>query len=104
MIATLVEADRAHLLLGQVAALAAEADTLLHLFERGGEGERFFLRTLQDVEREPLCGARADARQLGELRHEVVHGRAEHRAIVPGESGRGPSGVTPTCPEIALLC
>src|SRR5581483_4333297 len=50
--------------------------------------ERLVLRTLEDMERESLCGSRADARQPSQLRDEVLHGRAEHRAIVPAATGR----------------
>src|SRR5689334_19641843 len=87
MVAALVEADAAQLFLGQVPALAAEAHALLHLLKRGRERERLVSRPLEDVEREPLRGARADPRQAGQLRDEVLDGRAEHRAIVPSGVG-----------------
>ena len=44
VVAAGVEADAAELLLGQVAALAAEADALLRLADRLGERERLLLR------------------------------------------------------------
>ena len=59
-VAACVGADRAELLLGEVAALAAEADALLHLLDRARERERLLLRGREEVEREPLRGARAD--------------------------------------------
>ncbi len=77
-VAPRVEADRAELLLGEVPALAAEADALLHLADRRRERERLLLRHLQEVEREPLRRAAADAGQARQLRDEVVDGRAEH--------------------------
>ena len=60
VVAPRVEADRAELLLGEVAALAAEADALLHVLDRVGERQRLLLRHLEEVEREPLRGAAAD--------------------------------------------
>ena len=63
MVAAAVEADRADLVLGQVPALAAEADALLHLGDRRRERERLVLRRAEDVEGEPLRRALADARQ-----------------------------------------
>ena len=78
MVAARVGADPAELLLGEVAALAAETDSFLHFGERGGERERFVTGTLQDVEREALGGARADPGQPGQLGDEVLDGRAEH--------------------------
>jgi hypothetical protein len=58
-----VRADRAELLLGQVAALAAEPNELLHVLDRRGERERLLLRRREQVEREPLRRPLADARQ-----------------------------------------
>ena len=88
VVAACVEADRACLFLGQVPALAAEADALLHLVERGGERGCLLRRALEDVEREPLRGALADPGQACQLRDEVLDGGAEHRAIVPATVGR----------------
>ena len=45
-VAARVEADRAQLVLGEVAALAAEADALLHLLDRPGERQRLLLLRL----------------------------------------------------------
>ena len=59
----------------------AEADALLHLVDRVGERERLGLRDLEDVEREPLRRAAADAGQPRQLRDEVLDGGAEHDAI-----------------------
>src|SRR4029077_21136055 len=73
-VAARVEADRAELLLGEVAALVAEADALLHVGEGGREGERLVLVRLQGVEREPLRRALPDAREARQLRDEVVDG------------------------------
>ena len=77
-VAPRVEADRAELLLGEVAALAAEAHALLHLLDRVGERERLLLLRLEEVEREPLRGAAADSRQPRQLRDEVLDGWAQH--------------------------
>ena len=88
VVAPCVRADPAELLLGQVAALAAEAHALLHLLDRGCERERFVLAALEDVEGEPLRRARADARQPGELRDEIVDRGAEHRRSLAVRCGR----------------
>ena len=81
-----VEADRAELLLGEVAALVAEPHALLHLADRVRERVRLGLRHLEEVEGEPLRGAAADARQPGELRDEIVDGRAQHAFRLLGRS------------------
>src|SRR5262249_48732351 len=84
-VAARVDADRAELLLGEIAALAAEADALLHLGDRRCERERLVFRHLQEVEREPLRRAPADAGEPRQLRDEVVDGRAEHcRRVLSG--------------------
>ena len=77
-VAPRVEADRAQLVLGEVAALAAEADALLHLLDRAGERERLLLLRLEEMEGEPLRRAAADARQARQLRDEVLDGGAQH--------------------------
>ena len=82
-VAARVEADRAHLVLGEVAALAAEAHALLHVLDRLGERERLVLRRAQEMEREALRRPRPDPGQARQLRDEIVHGRAEHGPIVP---------------------
>ena len=81
VVAPRVEADRADLLLGEVAALAAEADALLHLVIAVGERERLLLRHAGGG------GTRAAAPcalpmpgQPRQLRDEVVDGRAETSA------------------------
>src|SRR5439155_17425142 len=74
-VATGVLADRAELFLGQIPALLAEADALLHLLNRRGERERLVLRGPEQVEREPVRRAGADARQACQLRDEVVDRR-----------------------------
>ncbi len=61
-VAARVDADLAALGLGQVAALGAEADPLLHLANGVGERERVLGRGLEQVEREPLGRSGADAR------------------------------------------
>src|SRR5579884_939566 len=87
LVAARVEADRARLVLGQIAALAAEADALLHLGDRRRERERLGARPLQDVERKPLRSSLPDAGQARQLGDEVLDGGAEHAAIVPGSPG-----------------
>ena len=82
-VAPLVAADLAALLLGQVPALAAEADALLDLVDRRRESLRLVTRDAEQVEREPMRGARADSGQARELRDEVLDGRREHVRIVP---------------------
>src|SRR5262249_54185128 len=77
-----VEADRAHLVLGEVAALAAEANALLHVPDRIGQRLRLRFRRLEDVEREPLRGAAADPGQPRELPDEVLDGWAQHASRV----------------------
>jgi hypothetical protein len=94
VVAACVGADRAQLVLGQVAALGAEADALLHVLDRLRERERLVPRPREEVEREPLRRALADAGQLRELGDEVVHGRREHGRIVPAylaSSSRSPA-------------
>src|SRR5204863_5130088 len=95
MVAARVDADRAQLLLREVAALAAEADALLHLLDRGGERERLVAARLEQVEREALRRSRPDPREARQLRDEVLDGGAEHGPIVPGSIG-GTSGASAT--------
>ena len=78
VVAARVETDRADLFLREVAALAAEAHALLDLLDRPGERERLFLLRLEQVERESLRGAAADARQARQLCDEVLDGGAQH--------------------------
>ena len=84
VVAARVAADLARLLLGQVPALAAEANALLDLGDRRGERGGLVRRDAQEVEREPLRRSLADAGQARELRDEVVDRGAEHATIVPG--------------------
>src|SRR5207244_2821755 len=62
VVAASVDADAAELLLGEVPALAAEADALLDLVDRARERRRLVLRDLEEVEGEPLRRRRADSR------------------------------------------
>ena len=87
-VAARVEADRAELLLGQVAALAAEADALLDLLDRVRERDGLVLLRREDVERESLRRPRADPGQPRQLRDEVVHRGAQHHHNLPVQSGR----------------
>ena len=95
-VAPRVGADRAELLLGQVAAVAAEAHALLHLRDRLAERERLLLRDREQVEREPLRGPGADPGQAGQLRDEVVDGGAEHQVRLPRQLT---SAAPRTCPR-----
>ena len=63
----------------EVEALAAEADALLDLADRLGQRQRLLGGHPQQVEREPLRRALADAGQPRELGHQVVDRRREHR-------------------------
>ena len=51
----------------------------LGLADRVGEGQRLLVALAQEVERQPLRGARADAGQLAQLGHEPLDGRGLHR-------------------------
>ena len=77
-VAPRVRADGAELVLGQVAAVAAEVHALLHLGDRLTERERLLLRDREQVEGEALRRARADPGEPGQLGDEVVDGGAEH--------------------------
>src|SRR5262245_57502841 len=74
-VAPLVAADLAALLLGQVAALTAEADALLDLVDRRGQSLGLVARYSEQMEREPMRGTRADPGQARELRDEVLDRR-----------------------------
>ena len=87
-VAARVEADRAELLLGQVAALAAEADALLDLLDRVRERDGLVLLRREDVESESLRRPRADPGQPRQLRDQVVHRGAQHPHNLPVHSGR----------------
>ena len=79
-VAPCVEADRAELVLGEVAAIAAEADALLDLLDRAGERERLLLLGLEEMKRKPLCGAASDPGQARQLCDEILDGWAQHWA------------------------
>src|SRR5205823_5532234 len=97
-----VGTDRAHRLLGQVAALRAEADPLLHLADRVGQGERIRFRGLEDMERQPLRGPPANAGQPRELGDQVVDGRGVQGVrYIPGRP-RPPR--PPSWPIIFCCC
>src|SRR5581483_12172842 len=86
-VAARVEADRADLLLGEVAALVAEPDPLLHVADRVRKRIRLVRRHLQEMERQTLRRAAADPRQARQLRDEIVDGRAKHATTVLTLSG-----------------
>src|SRR6266404_5950325 len=88
VVAALVTTDRADLLLGEVAALVAEAHTLLYVVDRVGERLRLLLRHLEEMERESLPGPASDAGQARQLRDEIVDGGAQHRRSVAVRFGR----------------
>ena len=71
-LAPLVLADAAAWTRGEVEADLAVADGRLDLPDRVGEPERLLLGDAEDVEREPLRGALADAGQASELGDEPV--------------------------------
>jgi len=74
-VAPRVLADRAELLLGQVPALLAEANALLHLLHRGRERKRLVLRRPEQVECKPVRSAGANTGQARQLCDEVVDRR-----------------------------
>src|SRR6185295_19534555 len=78
VVAASVLADDTELGLREVAALAAEADLVLHLANRVGERGGFLVRDAQDVEGQALCRAGPHAREARELADQVVDERAEH--------------------------
>jgi hypothetical protein len=62
------------------------ADRLLDLADGVGQGQRLLVGRAQDVERQPLRGALADAGQPRELGDQAVYGRGEQTAssLEPG--------------------
>jgi hypothetical protein len=79
-VAALVEADRAAGPLGEVEADLAQRDLLLHVADRVRERVRVLGRGAQDVERQPLRRAVADAGQLAQLGHQALErGREQLR-------------------------
>ena len=83
-----VGADPAARPLGEVEALLAEADLLLHLADRVAERRRLFVGGAQDVEGEALRGALADPRQARELGDEARQRRRTLGAHIPGRPPR----------------
>ena len=82
-VAALVLADPAARPLGEVEADLAQADPLLDLADRLGQRERVLLAGAQEVERQPLGGAAADARELRQLGDQPLERR---RVAYIGES------------------
>src|SRR4051812_29785258 len=80
-VAALVLADPAARADGEVEAHLAVADGLLDLTDRVGERERLLGRQAEDVEREPLRRALADAGHARELGDQAVDWRGEHRGL-----------------------
>ncbi len=81
-----VAADGTPLLLGDVAADLAEPHTgadLAEEFRETGDVER---RRLQDVERDPLGGLRADAGQATELVDQLLNDAVIHQLNLVGGS------------------
>ena len=76
-VAALVLADRAARALGQVEADLAEADPLLDVADRLRERVGVLGRRAQQVEREPLRRAVADAGELAQLGDQALDGRGE---------------------------
>ena len=82
LVATLVAADLADGLVGEVEADLAEADLLLDLADRVGQSEPLFFIHAQNVERQPLSRAAADSRQLRELCDQAFYGWGKHRCCI----------------------
>lgn len=74
MIAALIGADGAELFAREVEAGAAVADVGLDVADGVGEAQGLIRRSLQNMEREPLGGAAADARQARELGEQAING------------------------------
>src|SRR2546425_536856 len=70
-----VGADRARILVGQVAAGAARRDPVPHPANGIGQAPGGFRRLLQQGKREALRRLATDPGELGELRHEIFDGR-----------------------------
>ena len=81
-VAPRVRADVAELLLGEVSALAAEANARLDLLDRAGELDGVLGACGEEMEGQPLRGPATDSRQLRELGDEVLDRRAEHARSV----------------------
>jgi hypothetical protein len=89
-VATLVLADAAARLVGEVEADLAEADALLDLPDRVGQRIGVLGVGAQDVEGEALRGPLPDARQLAELGDEALDGRCVQVRTPGGPASRGP--------------
>src|SRR5690606_13182706 len=85
-VAARVAADAAALLLGDVAAHFAELHSRAHLGEQLGEPDDIEGRRLQDMERDPLRGLRADAWQPAELVDELLDDSVVHQLNLAGGS------------------
>ena len=72
-VAPIVGAQVAQRALGDVEALLAERHAVLRLGDGAGQAERVDLLDLQQVERDPLRGLRADPRKAAELVDELLH-------------------------------
>jgi len=60
VVAARVAADGTSVLLGQISAFVAEANSLLHSLDGSGQGERLLLGSLQEMESEPMSSAAAN--------------------------------------------
>ena len=87
-VAALVGADPAARSVGEVEADLAQADPLLDLADRVGEGEGVLVRDPEQMEGKPLGGPSTDAGKLGELRDQTLHGRRVHGFNVAGVPAR----------------
>src|SRR6185312_7019916 len=97
-----VGANPAERALGEVEALLAEPDLLLHFADRFAEREGLFVGRPQQMEGEPLGGPLADPRQSRELGDEARERCRALRAHIPGRPPRPP--VIPPIFELASSC
>src|SRR5829696_3613805 len=102
-VATLVEADRAARALGEVEAHLAQRDLLLDVADRVRERVRVLGRGAQDVERQPLRRAVADAGELAQLGDQALERRREqlrssHRLRRRAARLGAPPGMPPPSP------
>ena len=81
-VAPRVRAHLAELFLGEISALAAEANSSLDLLDRAGELNGILGAGGEKVKREPLSGPATDAGKLRELGDEILDSRAEHAGSV----------------------
>jgi hypothetical protein len=94
-VAPLVLADAAARALGEVEAHLAEADLLLHLADRVGEGVGALGVLAEDVEGQPLGAALADSGKLRELGDQAVDGARVHGRPRYNGGQTKPEGVRP---------